>query len=218
MTLMTRTLIGAATAFAILGLTASSADATHSRGKCKMRGETIAKNDSGRVYETADSEAATTTLWGCLWSRNRAYRLDVATDDEIAIFERYDNVRLRGRFVAWTFVREDISCKADCPPNYDPTTEYVKTFDLRRREKGIALSNPEAGTLSLNISGSLSWLRLAADDSREVHAWDRNGHTMLDSGQITGFRLRGTTLSWVNGGDVGRSTTLAGSAASSRNR
>jgi hypothetical protein len=139
--------------------------------------------------------------------------MDVASGDGFTTSESYDNVILRGRYVAWTFVREDISCKADCPPNYDPTTEFVKTFDLRTRDEDLETTDGVAGSLRLNTRGSLAWLILAGNGNHNVHAWDRNGARMIDTGPITKFRLRGTTLTWVNGGDIGRRETLSGSAA-----
>lgn len=209
MTLTTRTLIAAVTALAILGVTSSSADATHSRGKCKARGTTIAKNDTGRVYER-EQDAEVRTLWGCVWSQNKPFEIEAAAGDDISTFESYDDVLLRGRYVAWTFTREDVSCKADCPPNYDATTEYVSTMDLRTQDGDSDLSDPEAGTLRLNTKGSLAWLTLAGGGDRDVHSWDSKGPRKLDSGLITRFRLRGPTLSWVNGGDLLRTETLSG--------
>lgn len=213
MDLLARTLTALTLAVILLALAATSADATHSRGKCKARGTTIAKNDTGRVYER-EEEAEVRSLWGCTWSRNRPFQMEVAEGDDFTTFESYDNVILRGRFVAWVFTHEDISCKADCPPNYDATTEYVRTYDMRTGADAEETSDPEAGKLRLNSSGSLAWLTLAGDGNRDVHAWDAAGHRTLDSGLIGKFRLRGRTLSWVNGGDLARTATLAGSAAS----
>ncbi len=217
MALTTRTLIAAVMAFAILALTAGSADATHSRGKCKARGDTIVKNDTGRVYER-EQDADVRQLWGCVWDRNRPFVMDVAEGDGFTTSESYDNVILRGRYVAWTFVHEDVSCKADCPPNYDPTTEYVKTFDLKTRDEDLETSDAAAGSLRLNTRGSLAWLILAGNGNHNVYAWDGNGARSLDTGPITKFRLRGATLSWVNGGDTGRRETLSGSAAGAGSR
>ena len=209
MALTTRTLIAAVIALGILALTSSSADATHSRGKCKARGTTIAKNDIGRVYER-EQDAEVRTLWGCTWSQNKPFEIEIAAGDDISTFESYANVLLRGRYVAWIFNREDVSCKADCPPNYDPTTEYVRFFDMRTRDSDSEDSDAESGSLRLNTTGSIAWLTLAGGGNRDVHAWDRKGHRMLDSGPITRFRLRGRTLSWVNGGDLARTETLSG--------
>jgi hypothetical protein len=195
-----------AAAVLLLALSASPAAANHSRGKCTARGHTIAKNDSGRVYER-EQDAEVTALWGCLWSVNRPVELQRAAGDDYVTFESYDNVILRGRYVAWTFKSEDISCKADCPPGYDSTNEYVNVFDLRKRKGDFQVSDPSPGTLRLNTSGAAAWLTTAASGNYDVHAWDRDGHRTLDTGPIRRFRLRGPTLSWING-DVQHSVPL----------
>jgi hypothetical protein len=194
----------------IAALSATPASATHSRGKCKARGTTIAKNDSGRVYER-EQEAEVTSLWGCLWSKNRPVLMEVAEGDDFTTFESYDSVLLRGQFVAWTFTHEDVSCKADCPPGYDATTEYVKTFDMKRRRGDFATSEASPGSLRLNTRGSLAWLEPAEPGTFAVQAWDAAGQRAIETGPIRRFRLRGTRLSWING-EVNRSETLSGRA------
>lgn len=190
----------------VAAVAAAPASATHSRGKCKARGETIAKNDSGRVYETETGDGAT-ILWGCLWSRNDPVRVEVAAGDEFTRFESYDDVLLRGRYVAWVFTNEDISCKADCPTDYDPTLEYVNVFDLKRRAGEATTSDPVFDSLRLNTAGTTAWLT-SEGSSKGVNVMDRGGtHRVLDVGAIRRFRLRGPTLSWING-DVQRSVTV----------
>ena len=49
MTVLARTLLIASLALLSAAFAAAPAGATHSRGKCTARGDTIAKNDSGRV-------------------------------------------------------------------------------------------------------------------------------------------------------------------------
>jgi hypothetical protein len=187
-------------------LAAAPAGATHSRGKCRASGKTIAKNDSGRVYETETADGAS-VLWGCLWSRNSPVEMEVAAGDDFTTFESYGGVILRGRHVAWVFTSEDISCKADCPPGYDATTEYVNVFDLKRRAGETTRSDPAFDSLRLNSGGATAWLTLEGSNNYGVNAWDRKGHLVLDQGPIRRFRLRGPTLSWING-DVPHSATL----------
>lgn len=206
----------ALTAALIAVAAAAPASATHSRGKCKARGETIAKNDVGRVYER-EEEAEVRTLLGCTWSRNRPFVMEVAESDDFTTSESYDEVLLRGGFVAWTFTHEDISCKADCPPGYDPTTEFVKTFDMRTRDADHATSDALPGSLRLNTRGSLAWLEPDGSGAYQVQAWDGAGQRTLETGQIRRLRLRGTRLSWING-ELERSETLSGSAAGAGSR
>ena len=201
MTLMTRTLIGAVTALAILALTAGTADATHSRGKCKARGETIAKNDTGRVYER-EEEAEVRTLWGCTWERNRPFVMDVAEGDGFVTSESYDNVILRGRFVAWTFVHEDISCKADCPPGYDPDSAELRVANLRtRRIRTVPGELGEGTALVVTRTGAIAWIQPGSPVS--VRADDADGSRVLYAGDdIHGgsLSLSGSTVAWVAGG------------------
>jgi hypothetical protein len=189
----------------VASLAASPAAATHSRGKCRQGGTTLAKNDSGRVFERETGLGA--NLYGCLWSRNKAVLMEVAEGDDFTTFERYYDLLLRGRYVAWVFEHEDVSCKAACPPGYDATTHLVKVFDLQAHSEEAQLAEPATGTLRLNTAGAAAWLQAAEGGNRDVHAWDRDGHRVLDSGAIRRYRLRGPTLSWVNG-DAQRSATL----------
>jgi hypothetical protein len=189
---------------------ATPASANHSRGKCKARGDTIVKNDSGRVYER-EEDAEVTTLYGCLWSTNREVELQSSSGDGFTVNEGYAEVLLRGHFVAWVFTREDISCKADCPPNYDPTQEYVNVFNLKARKGDFETSDPAFGSLRLNSTGAAAWLTTPSSGGSEVNVWDGAGWRSLGSGQIRRFRLRGRMLSWLDG-DVPRSYKTQGAA------
>ncbi|HEX8744957.1 MAG TPA: hypothetical protein VF712_17665 [Thermoleophilaceae bacterium] len=195
MDLLARTLTAALMAFVLLALAATSADATHSRGKCKQRGSTVVKNDSARVFRRGSS------LYGCLWSRNRAVLLDAESDD-LYTSETIGEVTLRGRYVAWTKASEDSSCKADCPPDYDATTENVHVYELAARGGDHIAADPLSGTLRLNTHGTTAWLEAGAGGAREVHAWEfgRGSDELLDSGDVSRFRLRGRELSWLNAG------------------
>ena len=207
MTVPARLLAIAALALLSTAFLAAPAGATHSRGKCTARGDTIAKNDSGRVYETVDDEGVE-TLWGCLWSRNKPVELDTDTGDDYVTIDGYSYVTLRGRHVAWIHSSGDISCKADCPPGYGQTTEYVHVFDLKRRRGESTLSHPVYDGLRLNTFGAVAWLTREGQDVLAVNAWKRaETHRVLDQGAIRRFRLRGTELSWLNG-DVPHSQTL----------
>jgi hypothetical protein len=193
-------------ALSVALVTAAPAGATHSRGKCTAHGETLEKNDSGRVYETTDSEGVD-TLWGCLWSRNKPVELDTAAGDDYVTIDDYSYVVLRGRYVAWIHSSGDISCKADCPPGYGGVSEYVHVFDLKRRRGETTFTHPVYDGLRLNTFGAVAWLT-REDQGVTVNAWTRaETHRVLDQGAIRRFRLRGTELSWLNG-DAPHSATL----------
>ena len=179
---------------------AAPAGATHSRGKCKGRGDTIVKNDSGRVYER-EQDTEVKQLFGCLWSADRELELETAAGDGFTTFEDYGNVLLRGHFVAWVFTREDISCKADCPPNYDATQEYLNVYNLKARDGDFETSDPLSGSLRLNSTGAAAWLTSAGSGNSEVNVWDGSGWRSLGSGQISRFKLHGRRLTWLDGAE-----------------
>lgn len=188
----------------LAALCAAPASASHTRGKCTQRGKTVAKNDSGRVFRRESSLGAR-SLYGCLWSRNRAVLLEAAYDD---FYESQDwsRVQLRGRFVSWVYTTTDDSCKADCPPGYDTTREYVNRFDLRSEDRDLHGVDLDRGPF-LNTRGALAWSEYGDGGSKDVHAWDRDGHRVVDQGAISLLRLRGSLLSWSNG-DEPRSLML----------
>jgi hypothetical protein len=199
--LLARTLTAALLAVILIALAATSADATHTRGKCKQRGTTVVKNDSARVYERG------ATLYGCAWSRDVEQILDTENDDFYTT-ATYGKPILRGRFVAWVRTEEDVSCKADCPPGYDATDYILNVFDVRGGDSEATTVDPMFGTLKLNSRGASAWLEFASADTQHVNAWEWGAEKRrLDTGPIRRFRLRGRTLSWLNGA-VQRSAAL----------
>ena len=202
MDLLARTLTAALLAVILIALAATSADASHSRGKCKKRGTTVAKNDSARIYERGQS------LYACAWSRNEEILLDTESDDDYTEVT-YGDVILRGRFVAWVQSNRDYSCKADCPAGYDAITEYVNVVDVIRNVGEKTAAAPAADSLRLNIRGAAAWLETADSGNSGVLAWEfgRDHARLLDTGPISRFRLRGRTLSWLNG-ETPKSATL----------
>jgi hypothetical protein len=200
--LLARTLTAAILAVILIALASTSADASHSRGKCKKRGTTIAKNDSARVYERGSS------LYACAWKRNVEEILDTELDDFYTT-TTYGDPILRGRFVAWVQTSEDISCKADCPPNYDATTDLLNVYDIARGDGETTAADVVLGSLRLNSRGSAAWLEIAGSGTQNVQAWDfgQGSDRTLDTGPIKRLRLRGRVLSWLNA-DVPHSATL----------
>lgn len=145
-------------------------------------------------------------LYGCLWANGRELLLDASSDDFYGS-DHYGEPILGGRYVAWVYTTEDISCKADCPPNYDATTEYVNVYDLKKARGKVTTADPAFDSLRLNSSGDAAWLTLAGGGNLAVNAWKGAQSRVLDTGPITRFRLRGPKLSWVNG-DVQHAVTL----------
>src|SRR5215213_3750218 len=118
---------------AVLAATPGTSPAATKR--CSMKGTTtLAKNSVARVF-TRPSRGGDEIerLYGCLYKVNRRVWLDTSSDDDYVTSEEFTDVKLDGRFVTWRHVSTDISCKADCPPGYDGTSETTRRADLRTR-------------------------------------------------------------------------------------
>lgn len=197
MDLLFRTSIAAVLAFALLGLAATSAEASHTSGKCRG-GKTIAKNSVARLYTNSSG----TSMIGCMWSRNERVDLDTAYDDDYVFSEGFLSPKLGGRFVAWTHFTEDISCKADCPPGYGVPVYRLERADLMTGASESVEALPAGSTLRINKRGAVAWLERVGDGRREVHVWDADGHRVLDTGLIpvSSWGLKASTLSWTSDG------------------
>src|SRR3954471_18478338 len=112
-------------AFALAAGPASAA----TKPTCKRsHTKTLTQNSTTRIYQK--NKSGVTTLYGCLKSKGKAVKLDVR-DLDPELGTNFSKVRLAGRFVAWAHRTSDNSCKADCPPDYDATTDSVGVRDLR---------------------------------------------------------------------------------------
>ena len=114
----------------------------------------------------------------------------------------FRDVRLAGRFVAVVFDATDISCKAACPPDYEPTQTSVVISDIRTR----AGPDPRArtrrpGPLRLSTAGVAAWLA-PIEGGLELHGYDGDGERVLDSGAVdpASVKLAGLQLTWANAG------------------
>lgn len=83
----------------------------------------------------------------------------------------------------------------------------MNVFDLRKARGKVTHSDPAFDSLRLNTDGAAAWLTLADRGNRAVNAWQGEQRQVLDSGPIKRFRLRGRTLSWING-DVQHAVTV----------
>ena len=199
MDILARTLIALAVAALIL---APAASASHTEDRC-TGGKTISQNSSARLYKVGDS------LIGCLWSRDERVDLDTDYDDDYVTSYGWSDARLGGRFAAWMHHDEDISCKAECPPGYGLPSYEIVRGDLRSEATESVDGVPAGSTLSVNRRGAVTWLESLGGGQREVHAWDRDGHRVLDAGPIrrASYSLRGNVLRWTNG-DSSHAVTL----------
>jgi hypothetical protein len=179
-------------------LPASAGAATHPT--CKRAGsETVRQNAFARVYKVGSK------LYGCRRATGKRTLLYEAYDDDYTSSAFWGDVRLNGRFVAWSWGTYDISCKADCPPGYNPRNSGISVFDLRRRRgRTVTPTNPVGGALVVSRGGGLAWLtRGPSGGPADLHVSLRlSDDRVIDSGDIDpkSLRVELTIISWVRDG------------------
>jgi hypothetical protein len=178
---------------------AGPAEAKHSKPCARKGSHTVAATKLVRVYELPNSEGGD-TLVGCLRSNDRRRVLAEGYDDGYVTSGVYDHVRVAGRFVAWQFTATDISCKADCPPGYDPTSVHLSARDLRRKARAAVDGElaSDGGRLVLTAGGAIAW-----SETDSIEAFDGKGRRTLDSGDIPprSLKLRdGNLAEWTKAG------------------
>jgi hypothetical protein len=165
-----RTLLAALVVLALVP--AGSADAaTAKRHSCTAKGaKTVVKNKSARVFTTPGRPGDDTIdrLFGCLYSNGKRILLTESRDDEFVSSESFSEVTLNGRFVAWQYKSEDFSCKADCPPGYDPTSESVVLIDLRTHKRKGTAGEAKPGSLAVTRGGTATWLDATTGEQRSA--------------------------------------------------
>jgi hypothetical protein len=194
-------------ALAALFLAAPAADAKSK--PCSRKGSsTIASTKSVRVYRVKNADGGF-DLFGCLRSDGRRQKLEHGYDDMIETSGTSDRVHVAGHFVAWQFTAYDVSCKADCPPGYDPTTVRLRIRDLKKRKtKTVDGEVASHGRLVLTTGGSIAWTQQGVGSAVDVNAYDGAGRRQLDHGQIPpdSLRLTGNVAHWNNGGTPKQAT------------
>lgn len=199
--------IGAAlSAVALLALLpAGSAQAAPSKAKrCTPKGtKTVAENKYARVFTAegqgpSEDEFVYRRLYGCMYSTGRRALLSVAYDDDYVTAGNFSNVRLNGRFVGWEYEAFEGSCKAGCPPDYNPLSWSVNSVDLRRPDDERGL-NPRSDVTDLVVTrtGDLGWI-----EAGRVRAFVGGDVRELDPGPVRGdsLELTGYTASWDHAG------------------
>jgi hypothetical protein len=143
--------------------------------------------------------------YGCRRASGKRTFLYEAYDDDYTSSAFWGDVRLNGRFVAWSWGTYDISCKADCPPGYNPRNSGISVFDLRRRRgRTVTPTNPVGGALVVSRGGGLAWLtRGPSGGPADLHVSLRlSDDRVIDSGDIDpkSLRVELTIISWVRDG------------------
>jgi hypothetical protein len=190
--------------------TAGPADAKAQSKPCARKGSTtVAATKRVRVYEVANQDGGS-NLFGCLRADGKGRLLAKGYDDGLVTSGVYDHVRVAGRFVAWQYTATDISCKADCPPGYDPTDVHLSVRDLHRKARVVVDGEIVAkGRLVLTTGGAIAW-SASRPDNDAIEAFDAAGKRTLDSGQIPpgSLALRDGNLAVWKNGVVKRSARL----------
>jgi hypothetical protein len=183
------------------------ANAAGKKARCAAkRSHTVAKNRLVRVYSV--SRHGNRRLTGCLRATGRKLLVVREYDDGYVESGAFRDVRLAGRFVAVVFDATDISCKAACPPDYEPTLTSVVISDIRKRRDRTTRTDAQAGSLRLSTAGVAAWLA-PIEGGVELRGYDGAGENVLDSGAIdpASVKLAGLQLTWANAG-AARSATL----------
>lgn len=216
---MSRTLMTALVLVPALTLApAAVADAAQSQQRtpsCKRaKSRTVAQNGHVRLFTRRDPNGlpGENDLFGCWKRTGRVRLLASAYDDEYVSYARFGLVRLRGRFAAFHSESYDISCKAACPPDYEPRRRFVTVADVRTgRERAVRVAARPAGNrLLLDAGGAIAWPVWLPANQVEVRVLDAAGERAVDSGAIHPESLRltsGGRLRWVRDG-VARSLQL----------
>jgi hypothetical protein len=202
--------IALAIAAAALLAASGPAEAKKPAKPCSKKGsKTVASSKSVRVYKVKNGQGDF-NLVGCLRSNNKRQTLARGYEDGYVTSGKFGHVTLAGRFVAWEYTAYDISCKAGCPPDYNPTTVHLSIRDLRERTtEHVDGDVASKGRLVLTMGGSIAWTQQGASEI-EVDAFDVVGREQLDHGQIPpgSLKLSGKVASWTNAG-APQSATLA---------
>ncbi len=201
----------------ILGLLTSGVLPTNAlAGHCRFRGsKTIVNNRAARVFSIESQDPPVggyaDDYYGCLYSRGRRVQLafDSFTNDGDTVAGSFV---LSGSLVAF-YTGEGTGTD---PMSSLSGNQYVSVVDLRTRhivhraDVRVALSGNGDGVhkVVLAPTGSVAWSDVIASGP-EIHALGRSGPVVLDAGtgvDPNSLRLRGTTLSWIHGGEMKTAT------------
>lgn len=191
-----------ATLALLLTLALTAATAAASDRCAKGRGDTVAVNGAARVY-TVDGADGHTLLYGCARPTGRRRLLADAFDDDYVTSATFEQIRLRGHMVAFATATNDISCKANCPPGYQPYRTGIEVHDLRRARLVRVVADAVPLDLAVTTRGGVAWTRPTdTADVVEVRAADSWGRRTLDRGRIAGRSLTAelTIVSWLRDG------------------
>jgi hypothetical protein len=172
----------------VLALPAAQAQASAS---CAVRGsKTIAKNPTARLYSLRGN------LMACVRATGRKRLVAESYDDDYVSSGGWSNTRLAGHFAGFVFSATDISCKAACPPDYEPTTVRTVAYDIESG-RATAVMGGDLGRYVLTARGALAWV-----DGSDLKANMAGTTSVLDSGAIDpgSLRARSNLVFWTRDG------------------
>jgi len=130
---------------------------TKAKGCSAHRSTTLASNSTARVYRVAatasDDDFTTDVIYGCLRSSDRRTRIAGEYDDQYVLSGSVIALKLSGRYVVYVYTETDNSCKAACPPDYEPSTTTLSVVDLKTR-KHRRISSGAIDAQSLKVTGT----------------------------------------------------------------
>jgi hypothetical protein len=165
---------------------------------CTPKGsKTLVANKVARVYTTNGGER----LYGCLRTAKRPLLIvERNPADDIYRSRTYEHVTLAGRFVGWYGTSTDSSCKADCPPDFDATHEFVSATDLKSRKSRYV--DAIATGVAVSSGGLLAWSQAGNDQDELRLSKSGEANTLVDSGEITEVSFQNAYLLWRNSGQA----------------
>lgn len=164
---------------------------TQASASCAVRGsKTIAKNPVARLYSLRGN------LMACTRATGRKRLVAESYDDGYVTSGSWSRPVLAGRYVGLVYTSTDISCKAACPPDYEPTRVSTHVYDLQHG-RVVASTPGDAGDFALTTNGALVWVA-----GRELRANRGGTVTVLDSGDIdpVSVRARHQLVFWTRDG------------------
>ena len=145
---------------AVPSASAGSAD------RCAQRGSgTVVLTKAVRVYSVDvrdDHAGEQARLYACLRATGRRVFVASRFDDEFVSSGSWRKVVVADGYVASTYRSQDISCKADCPPDYQPVRVQVIAVRLTTRRGRVldAAGGTAIDAQSLRASGAtVSWVK-----------------------------------------------------------
>jgi hypothetical protein len=191
-----------ALAAAIPAVTAPAGQAAKRKPTCnRAHSKTVAKNRTVRVFTV--KRKGTTTLYACRRSTGRRAKLTKSFDG-FTSSAKFSDVRLRGNFVAYAYSATDQSCKADCPPDFEPTKTSIRVYNVRKHRSRTVDGYPVGKALVLSSRGGVAWAsRSGTSGPVEIRGSVRSGDNRLfDSGNIDpkSLAIEITIISWKRDG------------------